>query len=99
MRKISNSFSKILLILVALHHLSKNVPFCSRLENKIKICEKIKKQILTKQITKSLWMLDKPEDLAEVTERPRFLPWEFDTTAKVYSLQQFNHRSQRPWAG
>ena len=27
-------------------------------------------------------MLDKPEVLAEVTERPRFLPWEFDTNFK-----------------
>ena len=26
-----------------------------------------------------LWMLDKPEVLAEVTEWPRFLPWQFDT--------------------
>ena len=24
-------------------------------------------------------MLDKPEVLVEVTEQPRFLPWEFDT--------------------
>ena len=24
-------------------------------------------------------MLDNPEVLAEVTEQPRFLPWEFDT--------------------
>ena len=28
---------------------------------------------------KSLWMLDKPEVLAGVTQQPRFLPWEFDT--------------------
>ena len=26
-------------------------------------------------------MLDKPEVLAEVTKRPRFLPWQFDTIA------------------
>ena len=32
---------------------------------------------------KSPWMLDKPEVLAEVTEQPRFLPWEFDTTMLV----------------
>ena len=32
---------------------------------------------------KSPWMLDKPEVLAEVTEQPRFLPWEFDATMLV----------------
>ena len=28
-------------------------------------------------------MLDKPEVLAEVTEQPRFLSWEFDTLAII----------------
>ena len=27
-------------------------------------------------------MLDNQEDLAEVTEQPRFLPWEFDTVVE-----------------
>ena len=27
-------------------------------------------------------VLDKPEVLAGITERPRLLPWEFDTLAK-----------------
>ena len=29
-------------------------------------------------------MLDRPEVLAGVTERPRFLPWEFDTLPKGF---------------
>ena len=33
---------------------------------------------------KSPRMLDKLEVLAEVTERPRFLPWEFNITSNDY---------------
>ena len=32
---------------------------------------------------KSPWMLDKLEFLAEVTELPRFLPWQFNTATEV----------------
>ena len=50
---------------------------------------------------KSPCMLDKPEVLAEVTERPRFLPWEFDTHfkhskmntgKKLFSMFLYNRR-------
>ena len=37
---------------------------------------------LNRSLPKSPWMLDKPEVLAGVTKRPRFLPWEFDTLTK-----------------
>ena len=38
-------------------------------------------------------MLDKPEVLAAVTERPRFLPWEFETpcmgVCRIFFLVKF----------
>ena len=37
-------------------------------------------------------MLDKPEVLAEVTERHRFLPWEFDTIIKSKEMLLGNDR-------
>ena len=32
------------------------------------------------------WIIDKPEVLAEVTKRPRFLPWQFDTISVKFWL-------------
>ena len=43
-------------------------------------------------------MLDKPEVLAEVTERPRFIPWEFDTPNYAYmsEIDALDHSAMIP---
>ena len=49
-------------------------------------------------------MLDKPEVQAEVTKRPRFLPWEFDTACLFFKTTTTNFctiffKSAHFWTG
>ena len=40
-------------------------------------------------------MLDKPKVLAEVTERPRFLPWEINIDPHFLSILNLNRKCER----